>query len=168
MLKIRLSRDRLIFNMVIPIPGKDVLYIEAGPWICNSITIKQWGVNDHGGSKFNSGLEKPPLQWNHEQVTSQQMKQWMWFSRNDGPWKIIIIHVHQSPKNHSSVTICTICMSLVFKTVTIGIMMLSKHVYISAYRRDYTGSGGWYRISEKSEKLGRIWFYDELRCSLQQ
>ena len=32
MLKIRRSRDRLIFNMGIPIPGKDDLYIETGPW----------------------------------------------------------------------------------------------------------------------------------------
>ena len=36
MLKIRRSRDRLIFNMGIPMPGKDGLYIEPGPgfiWI---------------------------------------------------------------------------------------------------------------------------------------
>ena len=32
MLKIRRSHDRLIFNMGIPIPGKDCLYIETGPW----------------------------------------------------------------------------------------------------------------------------------------
>ena len=32
MLKIRRSHDRLIFNMGIPIPGKDGLYIEIGPW----------------------------------------------------------------------------------------------------------------------------------------
>ena len=31
MLKIRRSRDRLIFNMDIPIPGKDGFYIEMGP-----------------------------------------------------------------------------------------------------------------------------------------
>ena len=31
MLKIRRSCDRLIFNMGIPIPGKDGLYIETGP-----------------------------------------------------------------------------------------------------------------------------------------
>ena len=31
MLKIRRSRDRLIFNMGIPIPGKGGLYIETGP-----------------------------------------------------------------------------------------------------------------------------------------
>ena len=30
MLKIRRSRDRLIFNMGIPIPRKDSLYIETG------------------------------------------------------------------------------------------------------------------------------------------
>ena len=32
MLKIRRSRDRLIFNMGISIPGKDGLYIETGSW----------------------------------------------------------------------------------------------------------------------------------------
>ena len=32
MLKRRRSRDRLIFNMGIPIPVKDGLYIETGPW----------------------------------------------------------------------------------------------------------------------------------------
>ena len=37
MLKIRRSRDRLIFNMGIPIPGKDGLYIETGPWIHPSL-----------------------------------------------------------------------------------------------------------------------------------
>ena len=30
--KIRRSRDRLIFNMGIPIPGKDSLHIDTGPW----------------------------------------------------------------------------------------------------------------------------------------
>ena len=30
-LKIRRSRDRLIFNMAIPVPGKDGLYTETGP-----------------------------------------------------------------------------------------------------------------------------------------
>ena len=34
MLKIRRSCDRLIFNMGIPIPGKDVLYIDNGPGLC--------------------------------------------------------------------------------------------------------------------------------------
>ena len=33
MLKIRRSRDRLIFNMGIPVHGKDGLYIETGPRI---------------------------------------------------------------------------------------------------------------------------------------
>ena len=31
MLKIRRSRDRLIFNMGIPIPGKDGLILRRGP-----------------------------------------------------------------------------------------------------------------------------------------
>ena len=35
MLKIRQSHDRLIFNMEIPIPGKDGLYVETGPWWFN-------------------------------------------------------------------------------------------------------------------------------------
>ena len=33
MLKIKRSGDRLIFNMGIPILGKDGLYIETGPWL---------------------------------------------------------------------------------------------------------------------------------------
>ena len=32
MLKIGQSRDRLIFNIGLPIPGKDGPYIETGPW----------------------------------------------------------------------------------------------------------------------------------------
>ena len=32
MLRMRRSRDRLIFNMGIPIPGKDGLCIDTGPW----------------------------------------------------------------------------------------------------------------------------------------
>ena len=32
MLKIRRSRNHLIFNMGIPIPGKEGLHIETGPW----------------------------------------------------------------------------------------------------------------------------------------
>ena len=39
MLKIRRSCDRLIFNMGIPIPGKDGLYIETGPGLYNGIPI---------------------------------------------------------------------------------------------------------------------------------
>ena len=44
MLKIRRSHDRLIFNMVIPILGKDGLYIEIGPrrlaiFVTNSDTV---------------------------------------------------------------------------------------------------------------------------------
>ena len=38
MLKIRRSHDRLIFNMAIPIPGKDSLYIEMGLWLISSIS----------------------------------------------------------------------------------------------------------------------------------
>ena len=33
MLNIRRSRDRRIFHMGIPIPGKDSLYIKMGPWM---------------------------------------------------------------------------------------------------------------------------------------
>ena len=35
MLKIKLSRDRLIYNMGIPVPGKDSLYTETVPWFHN-------------------------------------------------------------------------------------------------------------------------------------
>ena len=37
MLKIRRSCDCLIFNMGIPIPGKDGLYIETGPRVLTNI-----------------------------------------------------------------------------------------------------------------------------------
>ena len=37
MLKIRRSRDRLIFNMGIPIPGKDGLYIETEPSLTHRV-----------------------------------------------------------------------------------------------------------------------------------
>ena len=47
MLKIRRSRDHLIFNMGIPIPGKDGLYIETGPgvWkhVLRVIYLSHWG-----------------------------------------------------------------------------------------------------------------------------
>ena len=48
MLKIRRSHDRLIFNMGIPIPGKDGLYIEAGPRL-------------NGFPSWNAILEVAPL-----------------------------------------------------------------------------------------------------------
>ena len=35
-LDITRSHDSLIFNMAIPIPGKDGLYIETGPWYLHS------------------------------------------------------------------------------------------------------------------------------------
>ena len=41
MLKIRQSWDRLIFNMGIPIPSKDSLYIEMAPWLTH------WGRVTH-------------------------------------------------------------------------------------------------------------------------
>ena len=43
MLKIRRPNGRLIFNMGIPIPGKDGLYIETGP----SIRHKQSHAGNH-------------------------------------------------------------------------------------------------------------------------
>ena len=39
MLKIRRLNGRLIFNMGIPIPGKDGLYIETGPWFCYQLIL---------------------------------------------------------------------------------------------------------------------------------
>ena len=63
MLKIRRSCDRLIFNMGIPIPGKDDLYIEMRPWwktrTCSSYIVvtmvldylsmfELWEISDHG------------------------------------------------------------------------------------------------------------------------
>ena len=49
MLKIRRSRDRLIYNMGIPIPGKDGLYIEMGPSsFCLAIPRYQGSRGPHG------------------------------------------------------------------------------------------------------------------------
>ena len=42
MLKIRRSRDLLIFNMGIPIPGKDGLYVEKGPRISPYLVVVSW------------------------------------------------------------------------------------------------------------------------------
>ena len=42
MLKIRQSRDRLIFNMGIAIPEKDGLYIETGPQCIQLVCHEQW------------------------------------------------------------------------------------------------------------------------------
>ena len=53
MLKIRLSRDHLIFNMGISIPGKHVFYIETGPWFSYLIcwwlgNTKTQGISSQG------------------------------------------------------------------------------------------------------------------------
>ena len=40
-LDITRSHDPLIFNMAIPIPGKDGLYIETGPWYLHSMYAGQ-------------------------------------------------------------------------------------------------------------------------------
>ena len=41
MLKLRRSRDRLIFNMGIPIPGKDSFYIGTGSSLCWAVILQQ-------------------------------------------------------------------------------------------------------------------------------
>ena len=50
MWKIRRSRDRLLFNMRIPIPGKDGLYIETGPrsdvWWHLKAACGRWSVKN--------------------------------------------------------------------------------------------------------------------------
>ena len=51
MLKIRRSRDRLIFSMGIPIPGKDGLYIATGPWIIWASSHPVWTGIWHIGQK---------------------------------------------------------------------------------------------------------------------
>ena len=48
MLKIRRCRDRLIFNMGIPIPGKDGLYIETGPWKSSVAVTVVIGIHTFG------------------------------------------------------------------------------------------------------------------------
>ena len=39
MLKTKRSRERLIFNMGTPIPGKDGHYIETGSWVATECTF---------------------------------------------------------------------------------------------------------------------------------
>ena len=46
MLKIRRPNGRLIFSMGIPIPGKDGLYIETGPWNTDCILNSQRHLTD--------------------------------------------------------------------------------------------------------------------------
>ena len=48
MLKIRRSHDRIIFNMGIPIPGEDSLYIVTGPRL--SGCRMPYCINDHGAN----------------------------------------------------------------------------------------------------------------------
>ena len=49
MLKIRRSRDRLIFNMGIPIPGKDSFILRRGPgphiWLQPLLNVAESGVD---------------------------------------------------------------------------------------------------------------------------
>ena len=62
MLKIRRSRDRLIFNMGIPMPGKDNLYIETGPWTMlagkyiNYVVLSQLFLATHHQSNWTFGF----------------------------------------------------------------------------------------------------------------
>ena len=45
MLKTRRTHDRLIFNMRIPIPGIDGLYIETGPWWIGALVVATVLIN---------------------------------------------------------------------------------------------------------------------------
>ena len=53
MLKIIWSRDRLIFNMGIPIPGKDGLYIETGPRVLEAY-MEGAGLNIYDTHRWNN------------------------------------------------------------------------------------------------------------------
>ena len=57
MLKIRRSCDGLIFKMVIPIPGKDCLYIETVPWKQLHPVIRVWWHADY--------LHDGVIKWKH-------------------------------------------------------------------------------------------------------
>ena len=48
MLKIRRPNGRLIYNMGIPIPGKDGLYIETGPWVHSLDSGSEATLKDKG------------------------------------------------------------------------------------------------------------------------
>ena len=72
MLKIRSCHDHLIFNMGIPMPGKDVFYIETGPWrLC---TTRCYGIL--GTTRII--MFKPKFSWwlHAKQVISHYLNQW--------------------------------------------------------------------------------------------
>ena len=57
MLKIRRPNGRLIFNMGIPIPGKDGLYIETGPCLCDLHRLTQYSTEmDFGTFRISAGI----------------------------------------------------------------------------------------------------------------
>ena len=62
MLRIRRSRDRLIFNMGVPLPGKDGIYIETGSGVSHSSSIAV-------------------TKWQHECFFFQYIKCWSFYSR---------------------------------------------------------------------------------------
>ena len=54
MLNIIRSRDCFIFNMVIPIPGKDGLYIDTGSWLLQAYICKQnKGIKNNSKTMYN-------------------------------------------------------------------------------------------------------------------
>ena len=66
MLKIRWSHDRLIFNMGIPIPGKDGLYIEMGPWTTQYKIFH--GQIHHTNSAWNKYIKTTALYVSQHQI----------------------------------------------------------------------------------------------------
>ena len=64
MLKIRLSRDRLIFNTGIPTPEKDGLYIETGPCLYTENLQLSWG--DCGCCRYDHIWRKWQQLCNHD------------------------------------------------------------------------------------------------------
>ena len=71
MLKIKQSRDRLIFLMGIPIPGNDGLYIEMGPWLPTQI-LSTFINPDHNDLSIKEQLEKALSLWDNDKPSMMQ------------------------------------------------------------------------------------------------
>ena len=67
MLKIRRSRDRLVFNMRIPILGKDSLYIEIGTVDTDVRVLQQKGINwysaEYAPMHFQMSMDQDTISW---------------------------------------------------------------------------------------------------------
>ena len=93
MLKIRRSRDRLIFNMGIPIPGKDGIYIESSGFAQNKINLLF-------GSVHPLPLVNPSIENNDQTRWHLTLPEPMFTKLSDAIWR------HRDPLDKLYSTIC--------------------------------------------------------------